>query len=315
MYFIPLKKSVCALSLLIISCYMISAGASESAPAVVHNTHADASVPVSPTAPAATSPAPGDVSVTPVTTPATVTPDAAPVAEHVTASPPGEVQKPAAVVAQEPTKPVLSLNSEEQKRAYASGVALGQYVENQITQQRALHITLDKDLLLAGITDTFNHQEKMSVQDVQETLMAFDEQVKILLLAEVAKKQEADKAFIDQFAKRPGVKKTSKGLYYLIEDKGEGAAINDSNQVEVAYKGERVDGTVVEAPQIENSNPIFRVANMPPVLRDSVKLIRKGGKIKVVVPSGVLESDNAAAKQNNMVMIYTISVVNVNNPQ
>jgi FKBP-type peptidyl-prolyl cis-trans isomerase FkpA len=52
---------------------------------------------------------------------------------------------------------------------------------------------------------------------------------------------------------------------------------------------------------------------MPPMMRDSVKLLRKGGRVKVVFPPAAVESTRETNKQN-IVVIYTISVVNVNNP-
>lgn len=335
MSFIPAKKSAYVLSLMMMFCYSFKVFANEPAAAQVTGSENNAAgiAPAVPAAPlttpqtpetetaAAEAPAPALPDVTPP-----ATPDAQPAAPadavttlpltHATAEPepePEPVKEPAAEVAPEPEKVAFSLNSEEQKRAYASGVAMAKYIEAQIVEQKALHITLDKDILLAGITDTFNQREKMSPQDVQATLTAFDEQVKILTQAATAKEQGAEKAFIEEFAKRPGVKKTAKGLYYLVENKGEGAGIKDTNQVEVTYKGELLDGTMVDGPQIENANQIFRVADMPPVLRDAVKLVRKGGKVTIVIPPAAVGKNSEDGKPRSMV-IYTVSVVNVNNP-
>lgn len=333
MSFIPAKKSAYVLSLMMMFCYSFKVFANEPAGAEVagSDNNAAAIAPAAPAVPlttpqtpetaAAEAPAPALPDATPP-----ATPDAQPAAPadavttlpltHATAEPepePEPVKEPAAEVAPEPEKVAFSLNSEEQKRAYASGVAMAKYIEAQIVEQKALHITLDKDILLAGITDTFNQREKMSPQDVQATLTAFDEQVKILTQAATAKEQGAEKAFIEEFAKRPGVKKTAKGLYYLVENKGEGAVIKDTNQVEVAYKGELLDGTRVDGPQIENANQIFRVADMPPVLRDAVKLVRKGGKVTIVIPPAAVGKNSEDGKPKSVV-IYTVSVVNVNNP-
>lgn len=335
MSFIPAKKSAYVLSLMMMFCYSFKVFANEPAAAQVTGSENNAAgiAPAVPAAPLTTPQTPETAAVTAeapapalpdVTPPAT--PDAQPAAPadavttlpltHATAEPepePEPVKEPAAEVAPEPEKVAFSLNSEEQKRAYASGVAMAKYIEAQIVEQKALHITLDKDILLAGITDTFNQREKMSPQDVQATLTAFDEQVKILTQAAIAKEQGAEKAYIEEFAKRPGVKKTAKGLYYLVENKGEGAVIKDTNQVEVTYKGELLDGTMVDGPQIDNANQIFRVADMPPVLRDAVKLVRKGGKVTIVIPPAAVGKNSEEGKPKSVV-IYTVSVVNVNNP-
>ncbi|MDH1321565.1 FKBP-type peptidyl-prolyl cis-trans isomerase [Enterobacter bugandensis] len=212
--------------------------------------------------------------------------------------------------------PAQMLDSEEQKRAYASGVMLVHFIEEQLAKQKSLHITLNKNILLAGIADAFAHQVKMSDEDIRETMSTFDEQVKVLTLAQNEKKQEQDKAYVEAFATREGVKKTKQGLLYLIDNQGEGAALKDTDTVQVNYKGTLVDGTIVDAPKIDNANEIFRVSTMPPVLRDSVKLIRKGGQITVVIPPTTLEKTkdiNGEPPLNNVV-IYTISVVDVKHP-
>jgi len=178
-------------------------------------------------------------------------------------------QKPENIT-ESPITPALQLDSEEQKRAYATGVALANYIESRMAQQKELHITLNKDILLAGLTDAFNHQSKMSEQDVHNTLLVLDEQIKVLMQDKKNKIVAADKAWLDAFAKQERVKKTKQGLFYLVKNKGTGAVLKDTDTVEVGYKGTLIDGTVVDGPKIDNSYEIFRVANMPPILRDSV---------------------------------------------
>lgn len=299
MFYLSRKKSACLMGII-----MISGAAMAEEPSVEA---APDRAPVVTTTPAPEAPAPEvtaekpSPAVTEVPVPAITLPDAT-----------ATVTEPA-IEPKKPALPEVNLDSEEQKRAYASGVMMAHYIEDQIAQQNALHITLSKEIMLEGITDTFRGEEKMNEKEVKETLAAFEDQLKILTQAQNDKNISAGKAFVEEFAKRPGVKKTSKGLYYLIEEKGEGVPIKDASQVEIAYRGELIDGTVIDGPKIENANEIFRVANMPPMMRDSVKLLRKGGRVKVVFPPAAVESTRETNKQN-IVVIYTISVVNVNNP-
>ncbi|CAM3892032.1 FKBP-type peptidyl-prolyl cis-trans isomerase N-terminal domain-containing protein [Rahnella bruchi] len=295
-----------------------------------------------PVIPSATAPVAASAAPVPAPAPAMTaekTPEAVPAETPVKApvAAPAPEQTPVAPAKQEPAKnvipedvtdesikaagiapaPAQMLDSEEQKRAYASGVMLAHFIEEQLANQKSLHITLNKNILLAGIADTFAHQVKMSDEDIRVTMSTFDEQVKVLTQAQNEKKQAQEKAYVDAFAKREGVKKTKQGLLYFIDNKGDGPALKDTDMVQVNYKGTLVDGTVVDAPKIDNANEIFRVANMPPVLRDSVKLIRKGGQITVVIPPATLEKAKDAKGESplNTVVIYTISVVDVNQPQ
>jgi FKBP-type peptidyl-prolyl cis-trans isomerase FkpA len=226
---------------------------------------------------------------------------------------------PAVVAPKEKIKaadPELSLDSEEQKRSYATGVAMAHYIQGNIERQKALHMTLNRDLLMLGLRDTFSKTLKMSEQDIQATLAAVDEQIAVLSRAEEAKKELADATFVENFARREGAKKTSKGLLYIIDNKGEGDALKDGDTVEITYKGTLTDGTVVYGPQVEGANEVFQVGKMPPVLGDAVKLIRKGGQVTLLLPRGSVKSgdEKVAKSPTETVLIYTVSVINVNKP-
>ncbi|MFJ3458553.1 FKBP-type peptidyl-prolyl cis-trans isomerase N-terminal domain-containing protein [Scandinavium goeteborgense] len=223
-------------------------------------------------------------------------------------------EKIADTVKSAPHKVSLSLDSEEQKRAYAAGVALAHYIDDQIAQQKLLHITLNRDILLSGIMDTFLHQEKMSDSDIHDTLTAFDEQLKILTRGEDEKRLIASKAYVDEFSRQEGVKKSQKGLYYRIENKGEGAVINDKSVVAIRFRGSLIDGTIINQPKEENTNQIFRVENMMPALRDTIKVLHKGGKIQIVIPAPLVQNLTHLVSPipANSALIYTLTVIDVN---
>lgn len=208
---------------------------------------------------------------------------------------------------------VFQSDSEEQRRSYASGVALARYIDDVIAQQKELHITLRKDIMLKAISDTFNHQGKMSEQDVNATLQTLDEQIKILIQDRNSKRAVADNAWLKEFSERDGVKKTGKGLLYLIKNKGKGAELKETDTVEVSYQGTLIDGVVVNEPQADGTHRILRVVNLPPVLHDCVKLIRKGGEVQLVITPAV-DVSSGSVKQD-AVIIYTLSATDVNIPE
>lgn len=209
------------------------------------------------------------------------------------------------------------LDSEEQKRAYATGVALAHFIDDKIAGEKTLHMTMNRDILMSGINDTFSGKAKMSDKDVQDTLAAFDEQVRILTEAESTKKLAKENAWFEEFAKHSDVKKSSTGLLYQINNKGDGNAVKDSDLVEVSYKGTLIDGTVVDGTDKDATSKMFRVENMPPVLHDGVKLLRKGGQITIVIPPAQAskEDEKDEGKQANSVLIYTLSLIDVKDPQ
>ncbi|WP_191907129.1 FKBP-type peptidyl-prolyl cis-trans isomerase N-terminal domain-containing protein [Erwinia billingiae] len=225
-----------------------------------------------------------------------------------------DVDKPTEVkVTQAPQPAVINPDSEEQKRAYASGIRIANDIVKQLAQQKAMHITLDKNLLIAGMMDAFHHQEKMSESDINLTLSVFDEQLKVLTLAEDDKRQKANLAYVENFSESENVKKSPKGYYYLIEEKGEGADIGDNTLVAVRFKVTLIDGTVIDQPVVENANQIMRVKKMMPALRDTIKTLHKGARILIVIPPSLVQNalPQGQPVPENSALIYTLNVVDV----
>ncbi|GKX64610.1 hypothetical protein SOASR032_31790 [Pragia fontium] len=207
------------------------------------------------------------------------------------------------------------LNSEEQRRAYASGVALARYLQENMAQQQKLHITLDPKIVLAGIVDTFGNDIKMDEATIKQTMDVFDDQVNTLNKAKVEQdarhESEMGKAFQAEFAQQDGVKKNKTGLLYLIEKKGSGAAITDKNTVELELQGMLVNGTVFE----KTTTPIIlKVADVIPALRSGIKLAGNGGKIKLVVPPEQAYGEKGALPSipPNATLVFEITVLRVN---
>ncbi|MFV0548613.1 MAG: FKBP-type peptidyl-prolyl cis-trans isomerase [Limnobaculum xujianqingii] len=228
-------------------------------------------------------------------------------------------KEPAPMVTELETTPLssvkFSLNSEEQKRAYASGVTLARYLQENMAQQKKLHITLDPNIVLAGIVDTFASDIKMDEAMVKKTMAAFDDQVNTLNKAkmeqEAAREREMGDAYQAEFSKMDGVKKSKTGLLYLVDKKGSGAAITDKDIVIVELQGMRVNGAVFE----KTASPItLKVADVIPALRSGIKLAGRGGEIKLVVPpeQGYGAKGALPGIPPNATLIFNIKVLQVN---
>ncbi len=64
--------------------------------------------------------------------------------------------------------------------AYALGASLGRYMESSKEQEK-LGIKLDKDQLIAGVQDAFADKSKLSDQEIEQTLQAFEARLSLLL--------------------------------------------------------------------------------------------------------------------------------------
>lgn len=148
--------------------------------------------------------------------------------------------------AAEAAKPATTADSkaafknDDQKSAYALGASLGRYMENSLKEQEKLGIKLDKDQLIAGVQDAFADKSKLSDQEIEQTLQAFEARVKSSAQAKMEKdaadNEAKGKEYREKFAKEKGVKTSSTGLVYQVVEAGKGEAPKDSDTVVVNYK-------------------------------------------------------------------------------
>ncbi|WP_350312859.1 FKBP-type peptidyl-prolyl cis-trans isomerase [Dickeya fangzhongdai] len=178
--------------------------------------------------------------------------------------------------------------SDEEAAAYALGASLGRYMDNSLKEQEKLGIKLDKQQLIQGVQDAFADKSKLSDEEIEKTLQSFEGRVKEAAQAKMQQdaKDNADKGtkFRDAFVKEKGVKKTESGLLYQVEKEGTGAAPKDSDTVVVNYKGTLVDGSEFDNSYKRGEPLSFRLDGVILGWTEGLKHVKKGGKIKLVIP-------------------------------
>lgn len=188
----------------------------------------------------------------------------------------------------ESTGTASEFKNDDQKSAYALGASLGRYMENSLKEQEKLGIKLDKDQLIAGVQDAFADKSKLSDQEIEQTLQAFETRVKTAAQAKMEKdaadNEAKGKTFRDKFAKEKGVKADKDGLLYKVEKEGTGDVAKDSDTVVVNYKGTLIDGKEFDNSYTRGEPLSFRLDGVIPGWTEGLKHIKKGGKIQLVIP-------------------------------
>ena len=224
--------------------------------------------------------------------------------------------------AAEAAKPATTADSkaafknDDQKSAYALGASLGRYMENSLKEQEKLGIKLDKDQLIAGVQDAFGGKSKLSDTEIEQTLQAFESRVKGAAQAKMEKdaKENADKggAYAAKFAKESGVKKTESGLLYKVEKEGSGDAPKDSDTVVVNYKGTLVDGTEFDNSYTRGEPLSFRLDGVIPGWTEGLKHVKKGGKIKLVIPPQLAYGKNGVPGiPANSTLVFDVELLDI----
>lgn len=98
---------------------------------------------------------------------------------------------------------------------------------------------------------------------------------------------------IAAYAKKSGIKyqKSSSGLYYFIEEAGEGAYIKSTDEVSFCYKGRLLNGKVFDQRYTDKALT-FRVSQLIAGWQEAMLYLKKGAKAKLIVPPHLGYGDN-----------------------
>ncbi|MBF0785857.1 FKBP-type peptidyl-prolyl cis-trans isomerase [Muribacter muris] len=183
--------------------------------------------------------------------------------------------------------------------SYAVGVLMGKNIEGMMSSQKEI-FSYNQERIIDGVQDTLKKTGKLSDEELQKQLKALDS----YLMAEEEKIQaqkskatvEAGDKFRADYAKKAGVKKSESGLLYKIEKAGEGKSPEPKDTVKVHYKGTLPDGTVFDS-SYERGEPIeFQLNQLIPGWVEAIPMLKKGGKMEIVVPPALGYGDRQAGK-------------------
>ncbi|WP_386697743.1 FKBP-type peptidyl-prolyl cis-trans isomerase [Lonepinella sp. MS14436] len=206
-------------------------------------------------------------------------------------------------------------NSDLKDNSYAVGVLFGTDLKGVIEAQKEL-ITYDQDKLLVGLKDALNGKIDLNNPELGNTLKALDETLKVQ--AQKKADEQAQQAlqegakFVAEFKKKDNVKETQSGLIYHIEKAGDGVAIKPEDTIKVHYTGKLPNGTVFDS-SVERGEPVEFVLNqLIPGWIEGLQLIKKGGKIELVIPPALAYGEQAMGQiPANSTLYFELEVLDV----
>lgn len=183
--------------------------------------------------------------------------------------------------------------------SYAVGVLMGKNIEGVMESQKEI-FTYNQEKILAGVQDTLKKSGKLTDEDLQKQLKALDSYLSTQedkIQAEKSKVTiEEGNKFRAEYEKKAGVKKTASGLLYKIEKAGEGKSPVKEDNVKVHYKGTLPNGSVFDS-SYDRGEPIeFQLNQLIPAWVEAIPMLKKGGKMEIVVPPELGYGDRQAGK-------------------
>ena len=103
----------------------------------------------------------------------------------------------------------------------------------------------------------------------------------------MAKAKEVGSKFLEENAKKEGVKVTATGLQYMVEKEGTGASPAATDEVTVHYTGRLLDGTVFDSSVSRGEPATFPLNRVIPGWTEGLQLMKEGGKTVFFIPSAL----------------------------
>jgi FKBP-type peptidyl-prolyl cis-trans isomerase len=219
----------------------------------------------------------------------------------------------AGVAAPAPPSPA---NAEETKNdaSYALGYRAGKEHESFGVKIN----DIDMPLFLKGFQAAVKGDKpELEVQRLQDAMAALGEMLQKREADTAQANLEAGKKFLEENAKREGVKTLESGLQYEILKKGGESKYvapkegDPEKQFMVHYKGALIDGTEFDAS--EEGSPVPMTLAVIDGLKEALTLMPVGAKWKLFIPSDLAygEERRSAEIAPNTVLIFELELVEI----
>jgi FKBP-type peptidyl-prolyl cis-trans isomerase len=124
---------------------------------------------------------------------------------------------------------------------------------------------------------------------------------------------ESNKKYLDDNAKRPGVKVTADGLQYRVVKAGSGKAPTaPTDNVTVTYKGSLITGQVFDQTQ-DGMPATFPAGQLIPGWVEALQMMKEGDEWELVIPSnlGYGEAGAGGVIPPNQTLIFQMALLKV----
>ena len=194
----------------------------------------------------------------------------------------------------------------KQKASYLIGTQMSETVR---------HYKLDADLVVKAITDSIAGKQPLVPQsEAQSVLMAFQAELEAAKTKASAERSVTNKTWLEENAKKPGVKVTASGLQYQVVKEGpaDGKHPGANDQVKVNYSGALTDGTVFDASASHGGPATFGVGQVIKGWTEALQLMKPGDNYKLFIPAELAYGEQAPPTIGpNQILVFDVELLEV----
>ncbi len=208
------------------------------------------------------------------------------------------------------------LDNENDRIAYAIGMNVGMNLVSQ-----GLLDDLDAELFLAGLSDSFDGDFSLSMEDMVAALEVFQQRQQESMERQMAENEAAaaetlvaGQEFLSQNGARGEVVTLDSGLQYEILVAGPGdASPSTSDGVVAHYHGTLTDGTVFDS-SVDRGEPAqFMLSQVIPGWTEALQLMSVGDQWRLFIPADLAygESSPTPTIPPNSVLIFDVELLEI----
>ena len=198
------------------------------------------------------------------------------------------------------------------KLSYALGMSMGHNFKGSGIK------SINADDFAAGVAAVYDGTKPaMTYDEAKRIVQDYFTNLKAEMQAKNAQAAEENlrigNAFLEENAKRDGIKVTASGLQYEVLKEGKGHSPKAEDRVEVHYTGKLIDGTVFDS-SVERGVPAtFGVTQVIPGWVEALQLMKEGDQWRVYIPANLAYGPNGAGGVigPNMALIFDVELLRV----
>ncbi len=124
---------------------------------------------------------------------------------------------------------------------------------------------------------------------------------------------EAGKKFLEENAKKDGIKSTPSGLQYEVLREGTGAKPGPTSTVEVHYEGRLINGSIFDSSYQRKETISFPLNRVIPGWTEGLQLMPTGAKYRLYIPSELGYGARGAGADipPNSALIFDVELISI----
>ncbi len=198
----------------------------------------------------------------------------------------------------------MELKTDIEKISYAMAM-------NMAGSVMTLPLKLDNEIIITAVTELLRGgKPQIDPEEYRKLLMDLQRRLE----EEVKTANESEgKRFLEDNAKKDGVKVTASGLQYEVLTEGTGKSPKATDTVKVHYEGRLINGQIFDS-SIRRGQPAeFPLNHVIAGWTEGVQLMKEGAKFRFAIPSNLAYGERGAGEMigPNSTLVFEVELLEV----